>query len=264
VFGLALALHANVDAVLMAKLASPAAVGWYAAASKLQGALVYPAGVLIAAIYPTLCRLHVEDQSEFRRTAAAALRTTAILVAPLALCCAFYPDVGIRLFSRETFGPAEDNLRVLAVYVLLVYFSMPISSCLMAGGRQRPWAAVQFACVVVSLGLGWLLIPRFQASHGNGGLGVCVSSVASELIKVMAGVALLPRGVFTAELWRRLGRAALAAGAFVAIAWATHRLGSFLSAPLALGGYGLCLWAVGGIDRQELEALRALRRAPAR
>jgi hypothetical protein len=50
----------------------------------------------------------------------------------------------------------------------------------------------------------------------------------------------------------------------VAVAWATRRFGSFLSAPLALAAYGVCLWATGGVDREQLQALRALRARRAR
>lgn len=264
VFGLSMALHSNVDAFLMSKLASADSVGWYAAASKLQGALIYPVGVLIAAIYPTLCRLHVEDPAEYRHTAAAAMRTTALLVVPLALCCFLYPDVGIRLFGERHYGPAEDNLRILSLFVLLLYFSMPISSCLNSARREWPWTVTQFLCVLVALGLGWILIPRFQASHGNGGLGVCISAVVSEAVKVAVGIALLPRGIFTRALVRHLLLALLAGAAMSAAAWATLRFGSFVSAPLALATYAAALWLTGGVDRDQLAALRTLlRRRPA-
>jgi len=258
VFALSLALHANVDAVLMSKLASREAVGWFAASGKLQGALIYPVSVLIAAIYPTLCRLHVEDRDEFRRTAAAAMRTTTLLVLPLAGCCFLYPDVGVRLFGAGSFGPAEDNLRVLSLAVFLLYFSMPVSTCLNSSGRQWPWTITQFACVLLALGLDSLLIPHFQATRGNGGLGVCWSAAASEGVKVAIGVALLPRGIFTAAVLRQLLLAALAASAMLAVAALTLRFGSFVSAPLALGAYAFCLWLTGGVDREQLEAVRAI------
>jgi O-antigen/teichoic acid export membrane protein len=260
VFGLSLALHSSVDASLMSKLASREAVGWYAAAGKLQGALIYPVGVLIAAIYPTLCRLHVEDRDEFRRTAAAAMRATALLVLPLAGCCFLYPDVGVHLFGRQGYGPAEDNLRILSLNVLLLYFSMPVSSCLNASGRQWPWTITQFACVLLALGLDSVLIPHFQGSRGNGGLGVCWSAVASEGVKVTVGVALLPADIFTAAALRKLALAMLAGAVMVAVAAVTKRFGSFVSAPLAVGAYGVCLWLTGGVDREQLEAVRALRR----
>ena len=263
VFGLATALQLNVDAVFMAKFASPEAVGWYAAAAKLQGALIYPAGVLIAAIYPTLCRLHLEDPDAYRRTAAAALRTTTILVVPIALCCFLYPDVGVRLYSRDSFLPAEDDLRIMAAYLFLVYFSMPVGTSLVAAGKQRAWAITQFGCVFTSLVLSPILIRHFQATRGNGGLGVCISSVCAEVLMVVIGVALLPRAIFDRTFQRKLALALLAAVVMAGVGMTTLRLTSFVSAPLALGAYLACLWLTGVLDRRQLETLRGLLRKQA-
>lgn len=257
-FGLVIALQPNIDALFLSKLASPEAIGWHAAARKLTGLLVYPAVALISALYPTLCRLQIEDRAAFRDTVASALRVTALVAMPIALGCAWFPDIGIRIFSRESYGPAENNLRVLAVHLLLVYFSMPLGSCLTAAGRQRAWAATQFACVVVSVILDPLLIPWFQARTGNGGLGVCIATAISELLMVTAGLYLLPKGILDRSLVRKLSLALLAGVALSAVAWSLSSFSSFIAAPLAMTAYGICLWMTGGLDRAQLDTMRAL------
>jgi O-antigen/teichoic acid export membrane protein len=263
VFGLATTLQLTVDALFMARFASPEAVGWYAAASKLQGALIYPAGVLIAAIYPTLCRLHVEDLDAYRRTAAAALRTTTILVMPVAICCFLYPDVGVRLYGRESFRPAEDDLRIMAVFLLLVYFSMPVGTSLVAAGKQRAWAITQFGCVVVSLALSPVLVRHFQTTQGNGGLGVCIANVGAEVLMVSIGVVLLPRGIFDRAFRAKLALCLLAGAVMGGVGIATLRFTSFVSAPLALAAYLVCLRLTGVLDGRQLQTLRALVRKQA-
>jgi O-antigen/teichoic acid export membrane protein len=260
VFGLTMALQGNVDAVFLSKFASAAAVGWYAVASKLTGVLAYPANVLIAALYPTLCRLHTENPPAYRSTAAGALRTTTLLVFPVALGCALYPDLGIRLFNRDSFGPAEDDLRVLSLYLFLLYFSMPLGTSLVAAGRQRAWAAIQFGGVIVSSVLDPILVTRFQREMGNGGMGPCVATVVSEVLMVGAGIWLMPRGVFNVQLLKKMALASLSGGAMVAVARATSTLTSFVSAPLAVAAYGASLWLIGGLDRGELQSLRTMLR----
>jgi O-antigen/teichoic acid export membrane protein len=257
-FGLVIALQPNIDALFLSKLAPPEAVGWHAAARKLTGLLIYPAVALISALYPTLCRLQVEDRAAFRDTVASALRITTLIAMPIALGCAWFPDLGIRIFSRGSYGPAENNLRVLAVYLLLVYFSMPLGSSLTAVGRQRAWAITQFACVVVSVILDPLLIPWFQTRTGNGGLGVCVATVVSEILMVAAGLYLLPKGILDRALVRKLFAALLAGSALSAVAWSLSSLSSFIAAPLAMTAYVACLWMTGGLDRAQLETMRAL------
>lgn len=252
----AMVLQPNIDAIFLSRLSPPEVVGWHAASRKLIGTLLFPISALIGALYPTLCRLHNTDMTEFRSAASGALRATALLVVPIALCCALYPDVGISVYSRERFEPAEDNLRVLSLFLLLVYFTMPIGVCLIAAQRQRIWAFVQSLCLIVSTCLDPLLVPWFQRRTGNGGLGICTAAVVSELIVLACGVALAPRGIFDRKLMRSLLLASVAGVAMGAVAFITKRFGSFGSAPLALTAYVGVLWATGGIDESYVAAIR--------
>jgi O-antigen/teichoic acid export membrane protein len=219
--------------------------------------LIYPANALIVALYPTLYRLHAEDRAAYNRLTRNALSNTTLLVVPIALGCFLFPELGVRLFNRDSFGPAEDNLRILSLLILLCYFSMPISSSLVAAGRQRPWAAVQLLCVAVSLVADPLLVPWFQARRGNGGLGVCVSAVLSEVIMVSVGVAMLPSGILDRALGRRLLLAAGAGGAMWLVARLLAGITPWLTAPLSVLGYALCLFASGAIGPSQMRAARA-------
>jgi O-antigen/teichoic acid export membrane protein len=260
ILGLVITLQTNIDAFLLSKLGSAESVGWHAAARKLIGLLVYPANALIAALYPTLCRLHLQDQHAFRATAASALQLTALAVMPVALSCAFFPDIGVRIFSLDEYGAAADNLRILAAYVLLVYFSMPLSSSLTAAGKQRPWAIAQASCLLLGATLDVLLIPWFQRHYGNGGLGVCVATLSSEVVMVSVGLWLLPPGILNTLLVRKLLAALLGATCMALVAWSLRAFSSFIAAPLALTAYVLGIWAVGGIDSSLLSKGRALLR----
>jgi O-antigen/teichoic acid export membrane protein len=253
---LSMALQPNVDALLLSKFAPVEVVGWHAAARKLVGVLVFPATALMTAFYPTLSRLYAEDREGFKRTAAGYLRASMVVVVPLALGCGLYPDLGIRVYSRHAFGPAEDNLRFMSPFILLLYFSMMLGTALAAAGLQRPWAMSQFVCVVVSAVLDPLLVPWFQARSGNGGLGICVSTVLSEALMVVAGVWLAPPGILDRSLVRGLGLALLAGGAMVLVARCLSGTTPFIAAPISVLAYGLCLWAIGGLDSEQLAMLR--------
>jgi hypothetical protein len=111
--------------------------------------------------------------------------------------------------------------------------------------------------VAISAALDPLLIPWFQARLHNGGVGVCVATVASEVAMTLAAaVWLAPKGL----LDRRFGRglfAAFAGGcAMVAASWLLARLTPFLAAPLSLAAYLLALWALGGVEPEQVQALR--------
>lgn len=260
-FGLAMLLQPTVDALFLKELTNDEVVGWHAAARRLVGALVFPAGAIIGALYPTLSRLHAQDHAGYVRTANTAIQSTTVLAVPLAVGCFMYPDVGIMIFSRETFGPAEDNLRIFAFFLLLVYFSMPLGCTLLASGRQRAWALVQSLCVIISLVLDPILVPYFQETHGNGGLGVCYAGLGSEVFMVSLGMWMAPKGIFDRALLRKLFIALAAGGVMVGSAVLTLPWSPFIGAPIAMVVYALSLWLMGGVDPEQVDALkRTLRR----
>ena len=77
----------------------------------------------------------------------------------------------------------------------------------------------------------------------------------------------MPRGVFDRSILRS-GLLTLAAGAAMAgVAWLLKDYDSLWVAPLALGVYAATLFAIGGVDREQLQILTrgaAVRRASER
>jgi O-antigen/teichoic acid export membrane protein len=251
-------LQPMIDAAFLSKLASADSVGWYSAARRLIGFLLFPASALIGAIYPTLCRLSASDPDGFRETAANALRWTSVLVMPVALGCFLFPDLGIAMYSRTSFRQAEDDLRVLAILLFLMYFSMPLGTCIIASGRQKAWAYVQTLCVVVSLIVDPLLVPWFERRMANGGLGICVGTVISEVIVLIFGFFMAPAGVFGRRFWRSLVPVTTSAVSMVVVAYLLTAITSFVVAPLAVIAYTTCLWLTGGVDRDLVRVVRGM------
>lgn len=255
-FNLAMVLQPNIDAVILSKLAPIDVMGWYAVSRRLLGLLMFPAAALIGALYPTLCRLYAEDIGSFRRTASGALRAVSLLVVPVALGCALFADIGAAIFGKEAFGRAGENLAVLAVFVFLVYFSMPLGTAILASGKQRAWSVVQSLCVVVSVVLDPLLVPYFQRRTGNGAVGLCIATVFSELVVIGCGVALVPRGVFDRRLVRSILLACVAGAAMAAAARLARPLTSFVAAPISLLVYAAALRVTGAVEKEQADAIR--------
>jgi O-antigen/teichoic acid export membrane protein len=244
----AMLVQPTVDAVFLSKLAPADVVGWHSTARRLVGFLIFPTSALASAMYPTLCRLYATDLSGFRRNVTKALRLTSVIAVPVALGCLLYPGLGVALFDRAAFRPAEDNLRALAIFVLMLYFTMPLGVSIVAAGRQRAWACTQLACVLLSVLLDPLLIPWFQRRIGNGGLGLCVGGVAGEVLVLLSSAALIPRGILDAAFFRSLLPVAASAVAMAAVAATLRTAPSLPSALAAVGAYAACLWLFGGIE----------------
>lgn len=254
---LAQVLQPNVDVLYLSKLAPADAMGWYAVSRRLIGVLLFPILALTGTLYPTLCRLQMGDPAGFARTTGQSLRAVALMVVPVACGCALFPELGISIFNRSSFGPAEDNLRVLAIYLFLVYFSMPLGCCIMALGRERLWSAVQALCVGVSLLLDPLLVPLFQSRSGNGGLGLCWAAVVSEVIVVAIGFFIAPRGILSWKLVRSMLLALLAGLAMAGVAFGLRSITPWVAAPIAVSAYGLTLLVTGGVEKEQLAKITA-------
>jgi O-antigen/teichoic acid export membrane protein len=252
---LVMLLQPNIDAIFLSKLAPPEVMGWFGVSRRLVGLLLFPASALIGALYPTLCRLYATDHAGYARVARGALYGVSILAVPVALSCGLYPDVGVAFFSKASFAPSANNLRILSLFLFLVYFTMPLGTAILAAGKQRAWSIVQSLCVVVSLVLDPLLIPVFQRRFGNGGMGPSLVAVIGEVIVVGCGVALAPRSLFDRGLLRSFGLAFAAGVIMTVVALLLRGWNPFLAAPLALLAYAVTLWGIGGLRKDYLELL---------
>ena len=190
-----------------------------------------------------------------RTEAGSSGEAVAIFAVPASLGCLLFADVGISLFSRTTFGPAADNLRVLSPFIFLVYFNIVLGTSLTAAGKQVSWAWAQSSCVVVSLIADPFLVPLFQRRYGNGGLGVGVATVISEVMMATAALLLVPRGLVGGSLIRTLLRTLLAGGAMCAAALVTRGIWWPLSIIAALGTYTATLFAIGGVGKDQRRLL---------
>jgi len=241
-------LQPYIDVLFLSKISTAEAVGWYATAAKLVGVLIFPASAVIGALYPTLSRLYATNSKEFLDVSSGALRGTTVMAVPIALGCLLYPEIGISIFNRAEFRPAEDDLRVLSLFVFLVYFTMPLGVSILAAGKQRAWAIIQTICVIVSAIADPLLIPLFERRMGNGGVGVCVAGVISEVCVLLCAVWMVPKGTFDKRFVRTIVGALLGGVGMAAVSFLGRGLNSFLTAPLAVIVYGAIAWLTGGVD----------------
>ena len=265
-FNLALSGHPYVDANVLAMLASPSAVGWYAAAQRFVGTLIFPAGIAGVALYPTLARF-AGDVDALRAKARDALRLVLLLGALACAGTVLYADVAVSLvYSREGFEPAIDVLRALGPYLFLMFVNILLGSAILAIGKARvAFTVAKFVALAIGGLLDVILVPYFEIHYGNGAIGLAVAITAAELVMTLAALRLAPDGIVERSQWR-LAFGAIGSAAAMMLAGALLRdapllvrfvvpLGVFAVAARATG-----LFAVAD-GRRIWEATR-LRRAP--
>jgi O-antigen/teichoic acid export membrane protein len=257
----ALAVNAQpgIDALLLSVLAAPNTIGWHAAAWKLIGILTLPVNVLAAALYPTLSRLHGERSARFGELVTAGLKPTILAGFLGAAGTYLFADTAVALiYGSEGFGPAAANLKLLAAYVLLVFVNIALGSAIIAAGLQNRWIGAKLASLAIAAALAVVLVPRFQAAVGNGGLGCAAATVAAEATMLAAALSIIPLRTrpFRVELAKNLGRGAAAAAVMATAAWALADLGPFTRVAGATAAYVAAVVLVGGIRREDLRVVR--------
>jgi PST family polysaccharide transporter len=215
-FNLALSGHPYVDANLLAMLARPSVVGWYAAAQRFVGTLIFPAGIAGVALYPTLARL-AGDASALGGKARDALRLVLMLGALVGAGTALYADVAVSLvYRREGFEPAIDVLRALAPYLFLMFVNILLGNAILAIGRARAaFTAAKFVALALGGLLDVILIPYFETRYGNGAIGLALSLTVAELVMTIAALRLAPEGIVNRSQWRLAFAALLSAAAML-------------------------------------------------
>ena len=262
---LVLSLQPSIDAAILTEFVAPAAVGWFGAARRLVGVLIFPGTTLSYMVYPTLARLWTEDRARYTALAASTLRLIILLGFCASMGTYLYADVAVRVvYGREAFGPTVVDLQVLSPFVLLVYLTMILGLAIATSGKQVPWAGAQSLCIVVSVVLDPLLIPICERRYGNGGLGVCISTVISEVL-MLAAAPIILRGQGLVRPMAKALPPSLAGGAAMwGVAWILRGVPAPVSMVASVLGFLCVAYALGGIDREHVALLRGVLRSKSR
>jgi O-antigen/teichoic acid export membrane protein len=248
------------DAIILSKLASADAVGWFGAAKNITGTLLAPALIIGAAEFPRLSRA-ASDLAIFSVEVRSALRPILWLGALGGVGTYLFADLAIGIiYGQQRFGPAGTILKVYGPCLFLVFIDVLFGYALTAMGRATALSVAKIGSVVLSTALDLILIPIFQKSTGNGGLGIMVAFAASEVVVFAGALFLLPRGsvgpAAALDVGRALGSAALTA----LLVRALPRLPVYLALPLCVIAFSLCSVVLGLVRRTDVRLLWALLR----
>src|SRR5262249_49414483 len=142
--------------------------------------------------------------------------------------------------------------------LFLTFIDVLLGTALTALGRSTAFAVVKIAAVVLGTGLELFLIPHFQATTGNGGLGVVVSLVVCEALIFTGLLLLMPRGTVGGGILGDTGRAAAAAVATALVLRFFPQLSPWLGIPLCVLLYALATAAVGLLRMDDLREVARL------
>jgi O-antigen/teichoic acid export membrane protein len=154
-------VYFRMDALLLTWIKGPEATGIYTAAYRLLDAITDVPGVIVAAMFPTLSRLHVESKAKVRRTYLGALATLALLGLPVLVGMILFARPAILLLYGEGYRESIVVLQLLAVAVFLIFVDTANTMVLYAGDDLRPVVLLSLVTMTANIGLCLLLIPPY-------------------------------------------------------------------------------------------------------
>jgi O-antigen/teichoic acid export membrane protein len=230
-------------------------VGWYQFAYKPFEALQFVPLAIQAVAYPLLA-VHFREQSP--KLGVAYARCFKALVAlgwPLTVGTFVLAHPIGRLF--RLFPQSEPSLRILAWGIVFLFANSAFTAMLSAMDRQDRFAWATAIAVAVNVGLNLILIPLYGYLAAS---AVTVVTEAAFSVAAWRFAAARERLPWLRVSWRIL----IAGGLMGAVLLPLAGRSLVVTVPLGLVVYGLALWALRAVDRDELDLLlHGLRPRPA-
>ena len=227
-------------------------VGAYSLAYRVMELLAVLPAVLMTSVFPLLSR----DLGTGGDRARAAVTIDAVgdvfiaIGLPLAAGGLVVAPQVVELIAGDGFAEAADPLRILLFAGALAAVSGLLGYALIAGGRQASALRLALVALGANLALNLALVP---------GLGIeaaAAVAVGSEVVMVAGGLWLVRRELALRPHFRIAWRAALAAAVMAGVLALVPAESLAVLLPLGVVLYAAVLFAVGGVDRRALEALR--------
>lgn len=177
-------VYFRIDMVLLSKLDSVEAVGFFAVAYKFGDLIGYVPYAVMAPVLTVMVATWGRDRLAFGRAFRHAILTLGVAAVAVAVGFTIFAEDLLRFVYGARFGVAADAARMLLAGVALNFFTVFCFMTLHAVGRNRAYPIAALVGVVINVALNVLLIPRY--SYDGSALATIVTEVAVLVILVYA------------------------------------------------------------------------------
>lgn len=227
-------------------------VGAYSLAYRVVELLAVLPAVVMTSVFPLLSRyLGAGGDRARASTAIDAVGDLFLAVGvPLAAGGLVVAPQVIELVAGDDFAEAADPLRILLFAGALAAVSGLLGYALIAGGRQTSALRLALVALALNIALNLALVPSLGID------AAAAVTVASEVVMVAGGIWLVRRELDLRPRFALAGRVVLAAAVMGGVLALVPADSLAVLLPLGVVLYAAVLFAVGGVDRRALEALR--------
>jgi O-antigen/teichoic acid export membrane protein len=254
-----MAVYGQSDAILLSKMSSIAAIGWYGLAKRLGGTTMMIPTALTSAMLPTLSRVYQEDKDAFEGAVRRLFNFMLICVVPFAAVLILAPGQILSLLHYPAaFRNSIPVLVMMGSAVILWYLSSAAGTALIACDRQNALSRITGISALISVPICSVLIYVTQHYFSNGAIGAMLSDVVIEAYMVTAYLRALPVGLFTWNNFGVLGRATAAALPIITLFhFVQDKRGLLLLVPGLILYIPLC-WLLRCLHPQDMQMLQQI------
>lgn len=180
ILGLVGVIYFRIDALMLTWIDSAEATGIYTAAYRLLDAVTDAPGVIVAALFPMLARMHRGPRARLRRAYLSALGTLTLLGLPVMLLLIALARPIITVLYGDDYLESVTVLRILAVAVFLIFVDTANTLVLYSGDNLRTVMLLSVGTMTANVVLNLILIPRY--SYNGAAVATILSTAVSLLI----------------------------------------------------------------------------------
>jgi O-antigen/teichoic acid export membrane protein len=251
-----LVAYMQLDVIFISLMVNETVVGWYSAADRLFGTLLFIPTVISTALFPAIARQFSKGPEQMPAILGHGLNLMLLIGLPLGtgLFVVAGPLV-ILLFGAE-FEPSGPVLSVLGLVLIMTYLNIFLAYYFISTDRQRTWTFIMVAATLATIPLDLFLVPLCQRLFGNGALGGALAFTVTELGILVTALFLVREHWATRQNVWRSARVFFAALIMMGFVWAVRD--AFVLIPILVGAavYSFLLWPLGLLPQTEIALIK--------
>ncbi len=219
------------DIVMLEWMRGDYEVGVYGAAYKLIITLHFIPYAIVGALFPVMSRLSKSSPIELKFIFERSFKYLALLGLPIAVGVTFTADEIMILLGGENWAEAGTALKILIWATFIAFLNYPIGALVITLDRQKVAAFNAGVCMVVNIGLNFLLIPSM------GFKGASIATVATEALLFMMGYIALSRALYSPPVLSLSAKPTVCGVGLAVVLYLLGNIGLFLSVLASIAAY---------------------------
>ena len=251
-----LVAYMQLDVIFISLIVNETVVGWYSAADRLFGTLLFIPTVISTALFPALARQFSKEPEEMPTILGHGLNLMLLISLPLGLgLVVIARPLVILLFGAE-FEPSGPVLSILGIVLIMTYLNVFLAYFFISMDRQRTWIFIMAVATLATIPLDLLLVPFCQRIYGNGAIGGALAFTVTESgILITALILVREHWATRHNIWQA-AKSMVAALIMMGCVWLLRDI--FVLVPVAVGAavYTILLWPLGLLPKDEIAIVK--------